>query len=74
MLLKLSDIWSEEKVQLWLRPYEIIVTSQESGIIEPILNAVSLHQVCDVIIVLINSFIFQKCFVYLTILFFNNLS
>lgn len=62
MLLKLSDIWSEEKVQLWLRPYEIIVTSQESGIIEPILNAVSLHQVCDVIIVWINSFVLLKYF------------
>nr|XP_002119556.1 phosphatidylinositol 4-kinase beta-like isoform X1 [Ciona intestinalis]XP_018667054.1 phosphatidylinositol 4-kinase beta-like isoform X2 [Ciona intestinalis] len=45
MLSQLDDIWKKERVQLWLRPYEIIVTSNDSGIIEPIVNAVSLHQV-----------------------------
>lgn len=45
MLEVLNDIWNQERVQLWLRPYEIIVTSVDSGIIEPIVNAVSLHQV-----------------------------
>ncbi|XP_076811738.1 phosphatidylinositol 4-kinase beta-like isoform X2 [Clavelina lepadiformis] len=45
MLEQLNQIWKQERVQLWLRPYEIIVTSMDSGIIEPIVNAVSLHQV-----------------------------
>ena len=30
---------------LWIKPYDIIVTSSDSGMIEPIVNAVSLHQV-----------------------------
>ena len=45
MLDRLNQIWIQERVQLWLRPYEIIVTSADSGILEPIVNAVSLHQV-----------------------------
>lgn len=45
MLQQLHDIWKEERVPLWVRPYEIIVTSSDSGIIEPIVNAVSVHQV-----------------------------
>jgi phosphatidylinositol 4-kinase len=32
-------------VPLWLRPYRILVVSRDSGLIEPILNAVSLHQI-----------------------------
>jgi len=32
-------------VPLWLRPYKIIVTSRDSGMIEPVVNTVSLHQV-----------------------------
>lgn len=30
---------------LWLRPYNITVISPDSGMIEPVLNAVSLHQI-----------------------------
>ena len=30
---------------LWLRPYKITVLSADSGLIEPVLNTVSLHQV-----------------------------
>uniref|UniRef100_A0A914RZT0 PI3K/PI4K catalytic domain-containing protein n=1 Tax=Parascaris equorum TaxID=6256 RepID=A0A914RZT0_PAREQ len=41
---KLRNIWLEEKVPLYLRPYKIVVCSQNSGMIEPILNASSLHQ------------------------------
>jgi hypothetical protein len=41
----LQNIWEEEKVPLKIQPYSIIVTSQDSGMIEPILNAVSLHQI-----------------------------
>lgn len=41
----LGSIWEEERVPLWLRPYRIIATSNQAGMIEPILNAVSLHQI-----------------------------
>jgi len=41
----LKRIWSEERVPLWVRPYKIIVTSDDSGMIEPIVNAVSVHQI-----------------------------
>ena len=30
---------------MWIRPYKIVVTSNDSGMIEPVLNAVSLHQI-----------------------------
>jgi hypothetical protein len=43
-------IWTEEHVPLWLRPYRILVTSRDSGMIEPVVNAVSLHQVRHMII------------------------
>lgn len=38
-------IWQEENVNLWVRPYKIVVLSNDSGLIEPILNTVSLHQI-----------------------------
>ncbi|XP_058464566.1 phosphatidylinositol 4-kinase beta isoform X2 [Malaya genurostris] len=38
-------IWEEEKVDLWVRPYKIVCLSNDSGLIEPILNTVSLHQI-----------------------------
>ena len=38
-------IWQEEHVQLWIRPYNITVLSADSGMIEQIVNTVSLHQV-----------------------------
>lgn len=38
-------IWDEENVDLWLRPYKIVCLSNDSGLIEPILNTVSLHQI-----------------------------
>lgn len=41
----LQRIWEEERVPLWIRPYKILVTSADSGLIEPILDTVSLHQV-----------------------------
>jgi len=34
-----------ERVPLWVKPYRIVVTSANSGMIEPVLNAVSLHQI-----------------------------
>ncbi|XP_015791839.1 phosphatidylinositol 4-kinase beta [Tetranychus urticae] len=44
-LVNLQKIWEKEHVPLWLRPYKIMVTSADHGIIEPILNSISLHQV-----------------------------
>ncbi|XP_052847880.1 phosphatidylinositol 4-kinase beta isoform X2 [Drosophila gunungcola] len=38
-------IWQEEEVDLWVRPYKIVCLSNDSGLIEPILNTVSLHQI-----------------------------
>ena len=40
-----QTLWAEEKVPLWLKPYAVVVTSNESGFIEPIVDAVSLHQI-----------------------------
>lgn len=45
VLATLKEIWEMEQVPLWLKPYRILVTSADSGIIEPILNSVSLHQI-----------------------------
>lgn len=45
LLATLQKIWREERVPLWLRPYKITVLSADSGLIEPVLNTVSLHQV-----------------------------
>ncbi|CAN0079015.1 unnamed protein product [Lampetra planeri] len=45
VLKQLQMIWEQERVPLWLKPYKILVTSADSGMIEPIVNAVSIHQV-----------------------------
>ena len=45
LLKMLMQIWESERVPLWIRPYNIVVIDGNSGMIEPILNAVSLHQV-----------------------------
>lgn len=45
LLSMLQKIWQDEDVPLWLRPYKILCLSNDSGLIEPILNTVSLHQV-----------------------------
>ncbi|GBM85514.1 Phosphatidylinositol 4-kinase beta [Araneus ventricosus] len=45
LLATLQKIWEHERVPLWVRPYRILVTSEDSGMIEPILNTVSLHQI-----------------------------
>ena len=44
-LVALQSIWQQEQVPLWIRPYKILVTSSEGGLIEPVLGTVSLHQV-----------------------------
>lgn len=45
VLSQLKKVWDEEHCPLWIRPYQILVTSKDSGMIEPVLNAVSLHQI-----------------------------
>lgn len=45
VLKQLQTFWALEHVPLWIRPYNIVVTSNNSGMIEPVLNAVSLHQI-----------------------------
>ncbi|KAJ8674281.1 hypothetical protein QAD02_005543 [Eretmocerus hayati] len=45
LLMMLQKVWQEEDIPLWLRPYKILCLSNDSGLIEPILNTVSLHQV-----------------------------
>ncbi|XP_056300004.1 phosphatidylinositol 4-kinase beta-like isoform X1 [Pseudoliparis swirei] len=45
VLRQLQCIWQQERVPLWIKPYKILVMSLDSGMIEPVLNAVSLHQV-----------------------------
>lgn len=44
-LYKLQQIWNEEHVPVYVRPSNILVLSNDSGMIEPIVNAVSLHQI-----------------------------
>ncbi|XP_077646693.1 phosphatidylinositol 4-kinase beta isoform X3 [Lonchura striata] len=45
VLRQLQSIWEQERVPLWVRPYKILVVSADSGMIEPVLSAVSLHQI-----------------------------
>uniref|UniRef100_A0A4W3GPJ8 PI3K/PI4K catalytic domain-containing protein n=1 Tax=Callorhinchus milii TaxID=7868 RepID=A0A4W3GPJ8_CALMI len=33
------------RVPLWIKPYKILVISADSGMIEPVVNAVSIHQI-----------------------------
>ncbi|KAK5637883.1 hypothetical protein RI129_000200 [Pyrocoelia pectoralis] len=45
LLQMFQKIWKIELVPLWIRPYKILCLSNDSGLIEPILNTVSLHQI-----------------------------
>ncbi|CAF4432521.1 unnamed protein product, partial [Rotaria sp. Silwood2] len=44
-MVRLKEIWANEHVPVFVRPINILVLSNNSGLIEPILNAVSLHQI-----------------------------
>ncbi|CAF2129037.1 unnamed protein product [Rotaria magnacalcarata] len=44
-MVRLKEIWFIEHVPVFVRPINILVLSNNSGLIEPILNAVSLHQI-----------------------------
>ncbi|CAD6185268.1 unnamed protein product [Caenorhabditis auriculariae] len=45
LLCTFKQIWEDEGVPLRVRPYKIVVTSPNSGMIEPIIDACSLHQI-----------------------------
>lgn len=45
LLVMLQRIWKEEHVPLKIRPYRILVLSSDSGMLEPVLNTVSVHQI-----------------------------
>ncbi|XP_065171006.1 phosphatidylinositol 4-kinase beta isoform X2 [Atheta coriaria] len=45
LLQMFQKIWEMECVSLWVHPYKILCLSSDSGLIEPILNTVSLHQI-----------------------------
>ncbi|XP_044262137.1 phosphatidylinositol 4-kinase beta [Tribolium madens] len=45
LLQMFQRIWEMEHVPLWVHPYRILCLSNDSGLIEPILNTVSLHQI-----------------------------
>lgn len=45
LLTALQAVWTSAGVPLWLQPYRILCLSEDSGLIEPILNTVSLHQI-----------------------------
>lgn len=41
----LQNIWEMEREPLWLYPYKILCLSNDAGLIEPIMNTISLHQI-----------------------------
>lgn len=45
LLRRLQAAWAAERVPLKLRPYEILCLDKECGLIQPVLNSVSLHQI-----------------------------
>jgi len=45
LLCVLRDCWADEQTKIWIRPYRILVTGPDSGMIEPIINAPSIHQI-----------------------------
>ncbi|KAM7534075.1 hypothetical protein Aperf_G00000108548 [Anoplocephala perfoliata] len=45
LLNNLQRIWAENRVDLWLRPLNIVITSRDSGMIELVQDTVSLHQI-----------------------------
>lgn len=45
LLLTLHSIWMSEQVPLKVFPYKILCLSNDAGLIEPILNTISLHQI-----------------------------
>ena len=42
LIIKMKNIWKEDGLELWVRSYEIIVISSDSGLIEFIPDTVSI--------------------------------
>jgi len=45
LLVQFQSIWKIEQLALWLRPYSVVVISEDCGFIELISNTLSLHQI-----------------------------
>ncbi|XP_050667574.1 phosphatidylinositol 4-kinase beta isoform X2 [Leptidea sinapis] len=45
LLRRLQAVWTLERVPLRLEPYEILCLDRDCGLIQPVLNTVSLHQI-----------------------------
>lgn len=45
LLMTFKRVWDDAKLPLWLSTYEILVTSANSGIIETISDAISIHNI-----------------------------
>lgn len=45
LLQQFYEIWKYENVPIWIRSYSVLVVSDSAGLIEPIPNALSLHQI-----------------------------
>lgn len=41
----MQKIWTDHRVNLWLRPLNIVITSPDSGLIEVVKDTVSFHQI-----------------------------
>lgn len=39
-----QHIWSEENIDLWVRPYQIVCLNNDSGLIEPIVSYLTHHK------------------------------
>ncbi|XP_066910261.1 phosphatidylinositol 4-kinase beta-like isoform X2 [Clytia hemisphaerica] len=45
LLRQFQAIFQQERVPLWIRPYAVLVSSSDGGLVEPIVNAISVHQI-----------------------------
>ncbi|EGT54886.1 hypothetical protein CAEBREN_06497 [Caenorhabditis brenneri] len=45
LLFTFKELWHEEGVPLYLRPYKIVCIGSDAGLIEPVLDTLSLHQI-----------------------------
>lgn len=43
LLFQFKQIWDDEGSSVWIKPYNVLSTSNTDGFIEPVLNAISLH-------------------------------
>jgi len=43
LISQMGQIWAKQKLPLWIKPYEILATGPNCGLIEAINDAVSIH-------------------------------